>query len=80
MGAKRHILYIGEYMTTDKEKIDTLINRLDNLDFVIKSFIDNSEKLESKYSFEEEMLSCNARKNVLLEELAKLGGSWPLTN
>ena len=67
-------------MTTDKEKIDVLINRLDNLEFIIKSFIDHSEKFENKYSLEEEISSCNAKKNVLLEELAKLGGSWPLTN
>lgn len=82
MGAIKHDLYIGEHMITNDEKIDVLINRLDNLEFIIKSFIDHAEDFKDKYSLEEELLICNAKKNVLLEELTKLGGAWTeaLTN
>ena len=69
-------------MITNDEKIEALINRLDNLEFIIKSFIDHAEDFKDKYSLEEELLICNAKKNVLLEELTKLGGAWTgaLTN
>jgi hypothetical protein len=82
MGAIKHDLYIGEHMITNDEKIEALINRLDNLELIIKSFIDHAEDFKDKYSLEEELFICNAKKNVLLEELTKLGGVWTgaLTN
>jgi hypothetical protein len=69
-------------MITNDEKIESLINRLDNLELIIKSFIDHAEYFKDKYSLEDELSTCNAKKNALLEELTKLGGSWkdPLTN
>ena len=69
-------------MITNDEKIEALINRLDNLEFIIKSFIDHAEDFKDKYSLEEELFIFNAKKNVLLEELTKLGGAWTgaLTN
>lgn len=69
-------------MITNDEKIDALINRLDNLEAIIKSFIDHAEEFKNKYSLEEELFICNTKKNVLLEELTKLGGVWTeaLTN
>ena len=67
---------------TNDEKIEFLINRLNNIEFTIKSFIEHAEEFKDKYSLEDELSTCNAKKNALLEELTKLGGSWkdPLTN
>ena len=67
---------------SNDEKIEFLINRLNNIEFTIKSFIEHAEEFKDKYSLEDELSTCNAKKNALLEELTKLGGSWkdPLTN
>ena len=67
---------------TNDEKIEVLINRLNNIEFTIKSFIEHAEDFKDKYSLEDELSTCNFKKNALLEELTKLGGSWtdPLTN
>jgi len=72
MGAIKHYLYLGEYMITNEEKIDTIKNRLDNLEFIMNSFIDHAEDFKDKYSLEEELLACNSRKNALLQELSTL--------
>ena len=63
-------------MITNEEKIDTVKNRLDNLQFVINSFIDHAEELKDKYSLENELLVCNSKKDALLDILEDLGGSW----
>ena len=69
-------------MMTNNEKIEVLINRLNNIEFTIKSLIDHAEEFKDKYSLEDELSICNVKKNVLLEELTKLGGVWTeaLTN
>ena len=64
-------------MISNEEKIEIIINRLDTLDFIIESFISHAEEFQNKYSLEEELISCNAQKDVLLQELSSLGGSWP---
>lgn len=56
-------------MLTNEEKISIIINRIDNIDAQIKSFIDNAEICAGKYSVEEEVLACNAKKESLLQEL-----------
>ena len=56
-------------MLTNEEKISIIINRIDNIDAQIKSFIDNAEICAGKYSVEEEVLACNAKKEALLQEL-----------
>ena len=63
-------------MITNEEKIEVLVNRLNNIEFVIKSFIDHAEEFKNKYSLEDELHTCNVKKNVFLEELTKLGGVW----
>jgi hypothetical protein len=68
MGAKRYILYIGEYMITNAEKIDTINNRLNNLEFIINSFIAHAEEFKNKYSLDQELANCNRKKTALLEE------------
>ena len=72
MGAIKHYVHIGEYMITNEEKIDVISNRLDNLEFIMNSFIDHAEEFKDKYSLEEELLACNSRKNALLQELSTL--------
>ena len=59
-------------MITTEEKIDTVKNRLSNLEFIMNSFIDHAEDFKDKYSLEEELLTCNSRKNALLQELSDL--------
>jgi hypothetical protein len=63
-------------MLTNQEKIDIIINRLNNLDLIIKSYIDHSEILKNKYSLEDKLTECNAQKTVLLGLLEDLGGTW----
>lgn len=61
-------------MITNEEKISVLVNRLNNLDAIIKSYIDHAEEFKNKYSLEEKLLECNAKKTALLETLNGLGG------
>ena len=56
-------------MLTNEEKIDFIINRINNIDAQIKSFIDNSELCAEKYLVEEEVLTCNLKKKALTQEL-----------
>jgi hypothetical protein len=69
-------------MLTNEEKIEVLVNRLNNIEFAIGSFIDHAEEFKNKYSLEDELSICRYKKNVLLDELTKLGGVWTgtLTN
>lgn len=62
---------------TNQEKIDILINRLNNLELMKQSFIDHAEEFKDKYSLEDELSICNVKKDVLLEALRDLGGAWP---
>ena len=55
-------------MITNADKIDTIDNRLDNLEFIINSFIDHAEEFKDKYSLEDELANCNRKKMSLLEE------------
>jgi hypothetical protein len=63
-------------MITNEEKINFIINCLDNINMTIKSFIDNADSLTEKYVLSEELEKCNAKKNALMLELEKLGGIW----
>ncbi len=63
-------------MITNEEKINFIINCLDNIKMTIKSFIDNADSLTDKYVLSEEIEKCNAKKNALMLELEKLGGTW----
>ena len=62
---------------TDEEKIEILIDRINNIDMVIKSYIDHAELLKDKYSLEDELIICESKKNVLIKELENLGRQWP---
>ena len=49
-------------MITNAEKIDAINNRLDNLEFIINSFIAHAEEFNGKYSLEQELENCNIKK------------------
>lgn len=59
-------------MLTNEEKINFIINRINNIDAQIKSFIDNAEFCAGKYIVEEEVLACNAKKTALIQEMESL--------
>lgn len=63
-------------MITNNDKIDIIISRLNNISGDIKSFIDHAEEFKDKYSLQEELSICNAKKEALLNELSLLGGTW----
>lgn len=63
-------------MITNGEKIDFLINKLNNLELVKKSYIDHAEEFKDKYSLNEVLSDCEIKKNVLLGQLESLGGHW----
>jgi|LauGreDrversion4_2_1035121.scaffolds.fasta_scaffold234224_5 hypothetical protein len=56
-------------MISHEEKRIFIINRINNIDAQIKSFIDNAEICAGKYSVDEEVLACNAKKEALIQEL-----------
>ena len=62
-------------MLTNEEKIDIIIDKLNKLDFIIKSFIDHAEEFKDKYSLEDELADCNAKKSILVSMLEDLGYS-----
>ena len=59
-------------MLTNEEKINFIVNRINNINAQIKSFTDNAEICAGKYSVEEEVLACNAKKEALIQELSLL--------
>lgn len=61
-------------MISNEEKINILIDRINTIDFIIKSFIDHAEEFKNKYSLEDELEAWNAKKAILLETLSDLGG------
>lgn len=69
-------------MITDEEKIQILINKINNVDGEIKLYIERSEDLKDKYSLDDVLPPCYAKKSFFLQQLESLGGSWsePLTN
>jgi len=63
-------------MITNEDKIEIIINNLNTLEFIIKSYTDHAEEFKNKYSLEDVLLDCNSKKEALLEKLAELGGVW----
>jgi hypothetical protein len=59
-------------MINNEEKVAMIINKINNIDAQIKSFIDNAEICAGKYSVEEEVLACNAKKTALIQEMESL--------
>lgn len=70
-------------MLNNEEKIELVINKLNNVQAEIDSYIQNADLLKDKYSLEDVLPDCNFRKSALLLELESLEGTWsgnPLTN
>lgn len=63
-------------MITNQDKINIIINKLNNLELSIQSYILHAEDFKNKYSLEEELLKCNIQKTALLNELHNLGGQY----
>jgi hypothetical protein len=53
-------------MITNEEKIEIIMNRLNNLEAIIKSYTDNAEMLKDKYSLEDKLKDYNIEKSALL--------------
>jgi hypothetical protein len=65
-------------MLDNKEKINLIINKLNNIEVIINTHIERAEILSDKYSLDEVLLNCNAIKLALIKELESLGGIWPI--
>jgi len=65
-------------MLTNEEKINLIINKLNNIEVIINTHIERAEILSDKYSLDEVLLNCNAIKLALVKELESLGGIWPI--
>lgn len=63
-------------MIENQEKIDMIINKLNNLEAISKSFKDNFDMLSDKYSLEDELAICEAKKAIFIGMLEDLGYSW----
>jgi hypothetical protein len=55
-------------MITNEEKMEMVLNKLNNLEALIKSLIDNADICKDKYVLEDELLECNRKKTALLNE------------
>lgn len=55
-------------MINNEEKIEMILNKLNNLEALIKSLTDNAEICKDKYVLEDELLECNKKKTALLNE------------
>lgn len=64
-------------MISNEEKIKIIINKLNNTQGQIDSYISHADSFKNKYSLDEVLPDCNASKSALLEELQSLGGVWP---
>jgi len=64
-------------MINNEEKIKIIINKLNNVQGQIDSYISHADAFKNKYSLDEVLPDCNAGKSSLLEQLQSLGGVWP---
>lgn len=64
-------------MINNEEKVEIIVNKLNTLEFIIKSYIDHAEVFKDKYSLEDVLIDCNAQKEVMIQKLQELGGVWP---
>jgi len=63
-------------MINNEDKIRLIIDRLNNVEGDINSYISHADDFQDKYSLEDVLPKCNAIKTILLQELELLGGSW----
>jgi hypothetical protein len=65
-------------MISDSDKIKLIVDRLNNIQDDIVSYINHASLFSEKYSLEDVLPECNAVKAALLVELESLGGIWPV--
>jgi hypothetical protein len=63
-------------MITNEDKLEIVIEKLNTLEFIIQSYIDHAEDFSNKYSLEDVLADCDAKKQALLQRLQELGGVW----
>jgi len=63
-------------MINNEDKIEIIIDKLNTIEFIIKSYIDHAEAFSNKYSLEDVLPDYNAQKEALLQKLTELGGVW----
>jgi hypothetical protein len=59
-------------MITKEEKIEIILNKIDNLEKVMESYVKYADDLKDKYSLEDVLLDCNTIKQSLLGEMEAL--------
>lgn len=64
-------------MINNKDKINLIIARLNNIQGNIDSYIQYADDFQDKYSLDDVLPECNAIKLALLKELELIGGTWP---
>lgn len=65
-------------MINNQDKINLIIDKLNNIEGDMISYIEHANTFQNKYSLEEVLTECNAAKSALLAELNSLGGIWPV--
>ena len=65
-------------MVENQKKIQLVVDKLNNIQGDIDSYIAHANIFQEKYSLEEVLIHCNAIKSALLIELESLGGTWPI--
>jgi hypothetical protein len=63
-------------MLNNEEKIQFIINELNNLKVIREGFIKNEPEHLGKYILEDELAICDSRKAFLLSTLEGLGGQY----
>lgn len=65
-------------MISSEDKIQLVVNRLNNIQGDIDSYITHADVFQDKYSLEDVLPDCNSIKLALIQELESLGGTWPV--
>ena len=78
MGSIFNHVRIGDVMINNQDKISRVLDRLNNIQGDIDSYIQHADAFKDKYSLENVLPECNAIKSALLQELELLGGIWPV--
>ena len=65
-------------MINNQDKIRIVVDRLNNIQGDIDSYIEHADAFKDKYSLDSVLPECNAIKLALLQELELLGGIYPV--
>lgn len=65
-------------MVENQKKIQLVVDKLNNIQGDIDSYVAHANVFQDKYSLEEVLINCNSIKSALIKELEFLGGTWPV--